>query len=263
MARHAFPRPAHPAHRSFSRSTVRGGSVVAAPVANLSDYRVLRDNAGDSLKDITVSPRSPPTAASPLPPQPSRHCTVSLPLQVWSSERQRPALAAGNPCARANGGCAQLCLWDGARARCACPHGDIAPDQRNCTRLYPSLCRRLASASRLVLIDFPSAAYASFLMYSRVTKIDSIHMSDEKNLNSPYPPIQSQELMRNAISLAYEYGARRLFYSDIQRGAINSVRFDGSDHRVLLDRTYFALPGPADGTMRHACSGINYRINRH
>lgn len=44
--------------------------------------------------------------------------------------------------------------------------------------------------------------------------------------------------MRNAISLAYEYGARRLFYSDIQRGAINSVRFDGSDHRVLLDRTY-------------------------
>lgn len=44
--------------------------------------------------------------------------------------------------------------------------------------------------------------------------------------------------MRNAISLAYEYSARRLFYSDIQRGAINSVRFDGSDHRVLLDRTY-------------------------
>lgn len=34
---------------------VRAGSVVAAPVANLSDYRVLRENAGDSLKDITVS----------------------------------------------------------------------------------------------------------------------------------------------------------------------------------------------------------------
>lgn len=44
--------------------------------------------------------------------------------------------------------------------------------------------------------------------------------------------------MRNAISLAYEYAARRLFYSDIQRGAINTVRFNGSDHRVLLDRTY-------------------------
>lgn len=47
-----------------------------------------------------------------------------------------------------------------------------------------------------------------------------------------------RELMRNAIGLAYEYAARRLFYSDIQRGAINSVRFDGSDHRVLLDRKY-------------------------
>lgn len=45
---------------------VRAGSVVAAPVANLSDYRVLRENAGDSLKDITVS------AARPAPPRPAQ-----------------------------------------------------------------------------------------------------------------------------------------------------------------------------------------------
>lgn len=36
------------------------------------------------------------------------------------------------------------------------------------------------------------AAYESFLMYSRVTEIDSIHLLDEKDLNSPYKPIQDK-----------------------------------------------------------------------
>lgn len=31
------------------------GSVASAPVSNLSDHRVLADNLGDSLKDLTVS----------------------------------------------------------------------------------------------------------------------------------------------------------------------------------------------------------------
>lgn len=35
-------------------------------------------------------------------------------------------------------------------------------------------------------------AYKSFIMYSRVTKIDSIHLTDERDLNSPYPPIQDK-----------------------------------------------------------------------
>lgn len=39
------------------------------------------------------------------------------------------------------------------------------------------------------------AAYESFLMYSRVTAIDSIHLSDETDLNSPYPPIQNKYVL--------------------------------------------------------------------
>ncbi|XP_047035509.1 prolow-density lipoprotein receptor-related protein 1-like [Helicoverpa zea] len=74
-------------------------------------------------------------------------------------------------------------------------------------------------------------------MYSRVTEIDTIHLLDEKDLNSPYEPIQDKELMRNAISLAYWYAESRLFYSDIQRGSINTVLFNGSAHRVLLEQT--------------------------
>ncbi|XP_049880284.1 low-density lipoprotein receptor-related protein 1 [Pectinophora gossypiella] len=164
------------------------GSVVSAPLSNLSDYRVLKDNAGDSLKDILIWSQA----------------SQSIPAHNSS--------LAANPCGRDNGGCAALCLYDGARARCACPHGDLAADGKNCT------------------------PYTSFLMYSRVTKIDSIHLRDEKDLNSPYPPIQNMELMRNAISLAYDYSSQRLFYSDIQRGSINTVHFNGSDHRVLLEQ---------------------------
>lgn len=37
-----------------------------------------------------------------------------------------------------------------------------------------------------------SAAYDSFLVYSRVTEIDTIHLLDEKDLNSPYKPIQDK-----------------------------------------------------------------------
>lgn len=160
----APPRP--PPLSARVRSAVRAGSVVAAPAANLSDFRVLREGAGDSLRAVAA----------------------------WAAERQRPALAAANPCARDNGGCAQLCLWDGARGRCACPHGDLAPDRRNCTRGYlPGSAPRAPRSPALARTHPPhSAAYASFLMYSRVTKIDSVHMLDEKNLNSPYPPIQSQ-----------------------------------------------------------------------
>ena len=29
-------------------------------------------------------------------------------------------------------------------------------------------------------------------MYSRVTEIDSIHLQDEKDLNSPYKPIENK-----------------------------------------------------------------------
>ena len=41
--------------------------------------------------------------------------------------------------------------------------------------------------------------------------------------------------MKDAIGLAFDYARKRVFYSDIQRGAINSVAFDGTAHRTLLD----------------------------
>ncbi|XP_013161831.1 PREDICTED: uncharacterized protein LOC106113548, partial [Papilio xuthus] len=68
------------------------GSVVSAPLANLSDYRIMRHNVLYHRTD----------------------------LMIWSKERQSRRSA--NPCAAAEGaagaGCAALCLWDGRRARC-------------------------------------------------------------------------------------------------------------------------------------------------
>ncbi|XP_060807225.1 prolow-density lipoprotein receptor-related protein 1 [Amyelois transitella] len=178
------------------------GSVAAAPLGNASQARVLRAGAGDSLRA----------------------------LLVWARGRQdRRARSVRNACGAARGACAGLCLFDGERARCVCPHGDLAPDGRNCT------------------------PYESFLMYSRVTNIDSIHLTDEADLNSPYPPIHDSELMRNCISLAYWYQESRLFYSDIQRGSINTALFNGSGHSLLLPKV-----GAVEGMVFDSSSGWLY-----
>lgn len=112
------------------------GSVASAPVSNLSDHRVLADNLGDSLKDLTVSvvTRCEPAPINVRAGPGTRHS--GLP-QVWSRSLQAELAARGrNPCAHDDGGCEALCLWDGRAARCACPHGALAPNGKNCTREF-------------------------------------------------------------------------------------------------------------------------------
>lgn len=45
-------------------------------------------------------------------------------------------------------------------------------------------------------------------------------------------------MMKNIIELSYDYKRKTLFYSDIQKGTINSVFFNGTNHRVLLESKY-------------------------
>lgn len=78
-------------------------------------------------------------------------------------------------------------------------------------------------------------------MFSRVHRIDSIHMTDANNLNPPFPSIQDSNLMRNAIGLSYNYETKTVYYSDIQRGSINSVHFNGSNHRVIVERKCYTI----------------------
>ncbi|XP_023231135.1 low-density lipoprotein receptor-related protein 1B-like [Centruroides sculpturatus] len=79
-------------------------------------------------------------------------------------------------------------------------------------------------------------AYDAFLVFSRVLKIDSIHIFDEKNLNAPYPSISNKEYMRNVIGLSFDYVNQIIFYSDIQRGSINAVFFNGTNHTVIVEK---------------------------
>ncbi|KAF5306597.1 hypothetical protein FQR65_LT18530 [Abscondita terminalis] len=161
-------------------STHDRGSIKVASLTNLSDYQTLLRNVGDSLKD----------------------------LQIFSKLKQ----SGTNPCAVNNGGCQQLCLFNGSHPVCACPHGFVAKDGKTCQE------------------------YDSFIMYSRVVSIDSIHMTNSNIHNSPYPSIKNDTLMRNAIGLTFDYSESRLFYSDIQRGSINSVFFNGTGHTLIVDR---------------------------
>jgi low-density lipoprotein receptor-related protein 1 (alpha-2-macroglobulin receptor) len=82
--------------------------------------------------------------------------------------------------------------------------------------------------------------YDSFLAYSKVTGIETIHMHESSvdeapNPNAPRPLIENASHMRNVIGLACDYKAKRYFFSDIQRGDIQSVNFDGSNFSVVIE----------------------------
>nr|XP_042899679.1 low-density lipoprotein receptor-related protein 1 isoform X4 [Parasteatoda tepidariorum] len=131
-------------------------------------------------------------------------------------------LSESNPCTRkcekgiceSSGQCeSNLCLYQGNDSyTCACSHGQLAEDGHSCK------------------------PYEAFIMFSRVLKIDSIHMFDEKNPNAPFPSISNKIHMRNVIGLSFDYFGQRLFYSDIQRGTINSVLFNGTKPTVLVEK---------------------------
>lgn len=77
-----------------------GGSIKAAPVSNMSNYRVMLEEGGVALNDI----------------------------QIFSKRRQMGT----NPCSRNNGGCEQLCLFNGTHPICTCSYGHVAPDGQSC-----------------------------------------------------------------------------------------------------------------------------------
>ncbi|RWS26912.1 prolow-density lipoprotein receptor-related protein 1-like protein, partial [Leptotrombidium deliense] len=118
-----------------------------------------------------------------------------------------------NPCSRNNGGCQELCLFREEKSyRCACAHGKLAADNKSCE------------------------PYEAFIMYSKVLEIDSIHLTEIQNLNSPFAVIANKEHMRNVIGLTFDYRSQRIIYSDIQKGSINSVFFNGTNHTVIIEK---------------------------
>ncbi|XP_068223129.1 low-density lipoprotein receptor-related protein 1 isoform X3 [Palaemon carinicauda] len=155
------------------------GSIRHVPKSDLSRVSTLRDTLGDTVRDIIV---------------------MSTDAQIGL-----------NPCSTNNGGCEEICLFNGQEVKCQCYHARVAEDGKSCKE------------------------YDVFLLFSSITSIDSLRMFDEDNPNTPLKKITS-DIMKNAISLTFDYANQRIFYSDIQRGSINTVFFNGSGHSLLVEK---------------------------
>lgn len=157
------------------------GSIKYGPVTDLSQFTIVTTNEGNSLSD----------------------------LKIFSDKIQNGT----NDCAINNGGCEELCLFNGTHPICACAHGEISPtDNKSCN------------------------PFDEFLIYSRVTSIESIHMTNHLNMNGPIAKIQNSKLLRNTIGLSYNYERKRIFYSDVHSSSINWVFFNGSDHQTIVSK---------------------------
>ncbi|GFS04390.1 low-density lipoprotein receptor-related protein, partial [Elysia marginata] len=128
-------------------------------------------------------------------------------IAVFDTSRQ----IGSNPCHFNNGGCAELCLYQGqGRTACACSHGKLLEDGKTC------------------------GDYSAFLLYSEVASLTSVRLDVNDDPNSPRLAIQSPERMKKVIGLAFDYDTRTIYFSDMQQGNIQSVNFNGSDFRVLV-----------------------------
>lgn len=81
-------------------SSQAGGSIKVAPISNMTNMEIVQQGLGDSLKDI----------------------------QIFSKKKQ----GGTNPCAKNNGGCEQLCLFNSTHPVCVCSHGRLAKDGKSC-----------------------------------------------------------------------------------------------------------------------------------
>lgn len=166
----------------WADSTHESAVIKMAPVGNVSDYVTLQ-TIESSVKDLMIF-----------------------------SKKKQGAKAGSNLCAVNNGGCQELCLYNGTSAVCACSHGRVAADGQSCED------------------------YSTFLIFSRVSSIESVHLTDHKNMNGPIAKIQNSTYLKNTIALAYDYGNSIIFYSDIHFGTINSVYFNGSRHTQIVNK---------------------------
>ncbi|XP_053386538.1 low-density lipoprotein receptor-related protein 1-like isoform X2 [Mercenaria mercenaria] len=129
-------------------------------------------------------------------------------IKAFDSSRQRDS----NLCAENNGGCSELCFYVGSHeVKCACSYSKLAADGKTCED------------------------HKGFLMFSKVTRMESIHLDDENDKNPPIYTIKNDTFLRNVIGLSFDYEHQMIFYSDIQRGDIQSVFFNGTNIRVVVE----------------------------
>ncbi|KAJ8320243.1 hypothetical protein KUTeg_001830 [Tegillarca granosa] len=133
-----------------------------------------------------------------------------------------------NICEQKNGDCVGLCFHIGNNERnCACSYGSLAADKKSCVE------------------------HKEFLLYSRITSIESINMT-RPDPNPPLPSIKNADYMKNVIGLTADFKHKRIYYSDIQRGDIQFVYFNGTKFTAIIDSV-----GSAEGLAFKPAFGNN------
>nr|XP_015214112.1 PREDICTED: low-density lipoprotein receptor-related protein 1B isoform X3 [Lepisosteus oculatus] len=164
-------------------------------------------------------------------------------VKVFNRAREKGT----NPCARNNGGCQQLCFYQGnGRRTCACAHGYLSEGGFSCQK------------------------YDGYLLYSERTILKSIHLSDESNLNSPIKPYENLAYFKNVIALAFDYqqrvkGTNRIFFSDVHFGNIQVINDDWTGREIIVENV-----GSVEGLAYHRAwdtlywtSSTTSTISRH
>ncbi|KAL5005791.1 hypothetical protein ScPMuIL_016949 [Solemya velum] len=139
------------------------------------------------------------------------------------------------------GGCQELCFHNGEKGvSCGCSYGKV--------------------------VDKTCQDYDAFILFSKVTAIESIHMMNDTqhNPNPPHMPLEDKTHLQNVIGLAFHHKSRRIFYSDIQRGDIMMVDFDGKNYTQLVKEVGSAegLAFDMDTENLYWTSYTNSSINR-
>ncbi|VDI33223.1 low-density lipoprotein receptor-related protein 1 (alpha-2-macroglobulin receptor) [Mytilus galloprovincialis] len=129
-------------------------------------------------------------------------------IKAFDKSLQGPSES--NPCGGGlNGSCQQLCFYTGgSMPSCACSYSKLAKD---------GTCED----------------HEAFLLYSKVTSIESTHM--DGGIQRPLWKIENENHMKNVIGMTVDVVNKRLFFSDIQRGDIQYVYFNGTEFTVVVD----------------------------
>jgi len=77
--------------------------------------------------------------------------------------------------------------------------------------------------------------YTGFLVYSKVTGIESINLYNSSDKNDPIPPIKNETSIRNVIGLTFDFEHDLLFYSDIVRGDLQAYNRTSRKSWVVVD----------------------------
>ncbi|XP_047739334.1 low-density lipoprotein receptor-related protein 1 [Hyalella azteca] len=113
-----------------------------------------------------------------------------------------------NDCAESNGGCQDLCLYDGSELQCRCFHAALASDKRSCY------------------------GHTSYMVYADDKKLSSVHLYDDDDVNPPLRELQDF----TARALSVDYPQSRLYYSGVSSGTIRSSFFNGTDDRLFISK---------------------------